>query len=35
MSQGSYIKFQPYPVKEMLGGRNLNSWKILRVEGSG
>ena len=36
MSQSSYIKYQPYPVKEMLrGGRNLNSWEKLRVEGSG
>ena len=37
MSQSSYIKYQPYAVKGMLrgGGRNLNSWKKLRVEGSG
>ena len=35
VSQSSYINFQPYPVKEMLGGGSLNSWKMLRVEGSG
>ena len=36
MSQSSYVKFQPYQVKGMFGGgRNLNSWKMLRVEGLG
>ena len=37
MSQSSYIKYRPYPVKGKLGGggRNLKSWKMLRVEGSG
>ena len=37
MSQSSYVKFQLYPVKGMLGGRgrNLSSWKMLRMEGSG
>ena len=35
MSQSSYIKFQPYLVKGMLGGGDLNSRKMLRVEGSG
>ena len=33
MPQSSYFKCEPYPVKGMLGG--LNSWKMLRVEGSG
>ena len=35
MSQSSYFKSRPDPVKVKFGGRNLNSWKTLRVEGSG
>ena len=34
MSQSSYVKIKPYPVKGMWGG-DLTSWKMLRVEGSG
>ena len=34
MPQSSYIKSRPDPLKVKLGGgRNLKSWKILRVEG--
>ena len=37
MSQSSYFKSRPDPVKGKLGGggRYLKSWKTLRVEGSG
>ena len=36
MSQSSYFESRPDPVKRKLGGgRNLKSWKMLRVEGSG
>ena len=38
VSQSSYLKSRPNPVKGKLGregGRNQKSWKTLRVEGSG
>ena len=35
LSQSSYIKSRPDPVKGEVGGRYLKSWRMLRVEESG